>query len=42
MLFNTVIVNFAYKTDEVEKILLIFVLWWCLNLWWMRGGGVRL
>ena len=43
VLFNTDIVNFAWKTDEAESIvLLIFVLWRCLNLRWMRGGGVRL
>ena len=43
LLFNTDIVNFAAKTDEreVESIaLLIFVLWWCLNRRWKRGGGV--
>ena len=31
------------KTDEGEAesiVLLIFVLWWCLNLWCMRGGVV--
>ena len=43
MLFNTDIVNFAWKADETESIvLLIFVLWHCLNLQWMRGGGVTL
>ena len=43
VLFNTDIVNFALKTNEAESIvLLIFVLWRCLNLRWMRGGGVRL
>ena len=43
MLFNTDIVNFVWKTDEREKesiVLLIFVLWRCLNLRWMMGGGV--
>ena len=41
VLFNTDIVNFVWETDEVESsVLLIFVLWWCLNLWWLRGGGV--
>ena len=42
VLFNTDIVNFAWKTDEGEAesiILLIFVLCRCLNLRWMRGGG---
>ena len=41
--FNTDIVNFVWKTDEGEAesiVLLIFVLWRCLNLRWMRGGGV--
>ena len=43
VIFNTDIVNFAWKTNEAESIvLLIFVLWRCLNLRWMRGGGVRL
>ena len=43
VLFNTNIVNFAWKTDEAQSIvMLIFILWWCLNLRWMRGGGVRL
>ena len=43
VLFNTDIVNFVWKTNEAESIvLLIFVLWRCLNLRWMRGGGVRL
>ena len=43
VLFNTDIVNFVWKTDEGEKesiVLLIFVLWRCLNLPWMMGGGV--
>ena len=43
LLFNTDIVNFAWKTDDGEAksiVLLIFVLCWCLNLQWMRGGGV--
>ena len=43
LLFNTDIVNVVWKTDEVEAesiVLLIFVLWRCLNLRWMRGGGV--
>ena len=43
LLFNTDIVNFAAKTDEGEVesiVLLIFVLWWCLNRRWKRGGGV--
>ena len=40
VLFNTDIVNFLWKTDEVESIvLLIFGLWRCSNLRWMRGGG---
>ena len=43
MLFNTDIVNFAWKTDEVESIVLvIFVLWRCLNCQLMRGSGLRL
>ena len=37
MLFNIDIVNFVWKTDEAESILLlIFVLWQCLNLRWLR------
>ena len=43
VLFNTDIVNFLWKTDEGEAesiVLLIFVLGWCLNLRWMRVGGV--
>ena len=43
VLFNTDIVNFVWKTDEGETesiVLLIFVIWRCLNLQWMRGGGV--
>ena len=43
LLFNTDIVNLVWKTDEgvAESIaFLIFVLWWCLNLRLMRGGGV--
>ena len=40
MLFNTDLVNFLWKTDEVESIVLIFVLWRCLNLRWMRGGAI--
>ena len=42
MLFDTNIVNFVWKTDEGEEeniVLLIFVLSWCLNFRWMRGGG---
>ena len=35
LLFNTDIANFAWKTGEGEA-----VLWRCLNLRWMRGGGV--
>ena len=43
LLFNTDIVNFAWKTDLAESIvLLICIIWRCLNLQWMRGGGVRL
>ena len=39
LLFNTDTVNFAWKTDEAESIvLLIFVLWRCLNLRWIGGG----
>ena len=43
LLFNSDIVNFVWKTDEGEAesiVLLIFVLWWCFNCWWVRGGGV--
>ena len=43
VLFNTDIVNFVWKTDEWEAdsiVLLIFVLWWCLNFRWMRDGVV--
>ena len=47
LLFNTDIVNFVWKTDEGggggeagSIVLLIFVLWRCLNHRWMRGGGV--
>ena len=43
MLFNTDIVNFVWKTDEGEVesiVLLIFDFWQCLNLRWMRGGGM--
>ena len=39
LLFNTDIVNFVWKTKEGEAesiVLLIFVLWRCLNLRWMR------
>ena len=40
VLFNTDIVNFVWRIDEVESIvLLIFVFWQCLNLRWLRGGG---
>ena len=45
LLFNTDIVNFVWKTDERETeiiVLLIFVLWQCLNLCWIGGGGVGL
>ena len=41
VLFHTDIVNFVWKTDEAESIVLLFFgLWQCLNLRWMRGGGV--
>ena len=43
LLFNFDIVNFAWKIDEGEAesiVLLFFVLWWCFNRRWMRGGGV--
>ena len=39
---DTDIVNFVSKSDEEEAesiVLLIFVLWWCLNRRW-KGGGV--
>ena len=32
-----------WKTNDMEAesiVLLIFVLWQCLNYWWMTGGGV--
>ena len=33
----------TYKIDDAESIvLLVFVLWRCLNLGWIRGSGVRL
>ena len=41
--FNTDIMNYVWKTDEVEAesiVLLIFVLWRCLNLRWMKSGGM--
>ena len=41
LFFNSNIVNFVSKTNEgeVESIaLLVFVLWRCLNHWWMRGS----
>ena len=40
---NSDIVNFVWKTDEVEIesiVLLIFVLWRSFHCRWMRGGGV--
>ena len=43
LLFNTDIVNFVWKTDDREAesiVLLIFVLWQCLNFQLMRGDGV--
>ena len=43
LLLNTDIVNFVWKTDDGEAesiVLLIFVLWRCLNLQWMSGGEV--
>ena len=41
VLFHTDIVNFVWKTDEAESIvLLFFVLGQCLNLRWMRGSRV--
>ena len=42
LLFSTDIVNFVWKTNEGEAeciVLLIFVLWRCLNCRWMRVGG---
>ena len=42
LFFNTDVVNFVWKTDAAETesiVLLIFFLWGCLNLRWMRGGG---
>ena len=43
MLFNSDIVNFVWKADEVEAediVLLIFVLWRCFDRRWMRDGKV--
>ena len=43
LLFSLDVVNFVWKIDEGEVesiVLLIFVLWHCFNLRWMRGGGV--
>ena len=42
LLFNSDITNFVWKTDEEAEsiVLLSFVLWWCFNRRWMRGGGV--
>ena len=43
LLFNSDIVNFAWKTEdgEVESIfVLIFDMWWCFNWPWVRGAGV--
>ena len=43
LLLNTDIVNFVWKTDDGEAesiVLLIFVLWQCLNRPWMSGGEV--
>ena len=48
LLFSSDIVNSVWKTNEggegeevVEGIvLLIFVIWWYFNLWWVRGCGV--
>ena len=40
LLFNTDIVNFVWKTNGGESIvLLFFVLWRCLNFRWMKGRG---
>ena len=42
--FNTDMVDFMWKTDEGEAkeiVLLVFVLWRCLNHQWMRSGGVE-
>ena len=41
LLFNPDIVNFVWKTDEGKTesiVFLIFILWWCFNCRWMRGG----
>ena len=44
MLFNNDILNFAWKTAEGEAenivllIVLLIVLWRCLNFCWIRGG----
>ena len=37
------IVNFVWKADEGEAksiVLIIFVLWQCLNRQWVRDGGL--
>ena len=44
LLLNTDIVNFLWKTSEGEAVsivLLIFVVFQCLNRQWMKGGGVK-
>ena len=43
LVFNTNNVNFVWKTNEGEAesiVLLIFVLWRCLNCQWKTGSGV--
>ena len=42
LLSNSDIVNFVWKTDEGGEsiVLLIFVLWYCFNRRWVRGGGL--
>ena len=40
---NLYVANFQFIFHIIQisiNILLIFVLWRCLNLWWMRFGGV--
>ena len=43
LLFNFGIVNFVWKTNEGEAesiVLLIFVLWWHFNCWWVSSCGL--
>ena len=43
LFFNTdmgTLIGKPMKRRQNVFVLLIFVLWWCLNCWWMRGGAV--